>query len=1257
MLAVRQRERPCRVAASSGLNKNLPRKLITAGGHSHAAHIYTHTIISKTTPRTPPNTSNEVGRLKRQPPPVVFEQDLVQRLRDSPVVKLANQDAGSRPPAKKQPATSHARSILFLMFSCCARAMGEATTPFVALARDGTDGQQTHADNSSQRRIPRVVWQTVRSRLGLSSSFNASWKLMVKANPGWTFNLVDNEDMERTVQSHAPTAALRAFQSINHAFGAARADFWRYLVLLSLGGVYFDADICINMPLDDFISVSDRCVLFSEPNVFPYDWNTTMGDVQPHTKHEQMRRYLRWPADGTRACGLPPIVVAQWFIAAEPGHPLLREAVELVTAQVQAWDDTNPLSREFDSRIKVLYLTGPSIWNQAIRNTISALSGCAERGGDVRSESEIGAMRINELDMRFHKSWFRITNKQRLRGYVASRLPAVPAIRYHCLNPTTNGNGALHYASLDKDTPFKKAGSDHARMPAATAHASSCEPAIPIADVQLSEVALVCDAVYRWVNPSSITPSIANKIRNQQRYRDNDELRFSMRSFAGMQGVRYLHTVAKGEPPSWLDVTHPRIFWWSETRLLNELRILRGITSPLRVFNSEPAKLAITRIPNLADRFLLVDDDYFAIPQRNSKGCAGISCLSTRIFFDAAGVPLHPETVLSSHRPIPMLRSAYFSAVAAESDADIERQLTSGVNRVVTPRAASESVTDPMVRWCVAMKCNGTARPLDMAGATRFSQQANGRRCSEQFSTPSYTKPVSYGFAGCNATPLNSEQSSPLALFFLQHGSPSRHSPFPATEPFFEEVWHLRPYLMTVNDDWPIAPNDYARSLVPFKDFLVRMYPQSMPWEIINTTSILPLERKHSTPIAELSRVSPGGQRASPGVTLNASFKRQLHQRHDAQLQAWRCNSSSDVLMLPRQAFDIPPGLLPLLSQLDAQVLEGLHRNDKRLSVEQLTASVTNLDLVDLDNTISFDPPPQAAADRRQLRVAEFNAGRGRHWCEIAAQVLRSPDLRAVDVWFLNEFDLGMARSEQLHTLRLLAYALGLNYAWGAEFVELTNGNAAEQHRTRGRRNRYGLHGNGLLSRWPLSNATIIRMPGMDALYHHNRSRPRDTAGGYEKRLGGRMSLFATADVEGTEVLLIATHAQTSWEMDTAHTGAASQLVRTHIANLDTIAAARGADPPLILLGGDTWPQTCEWVGLTGLVTDKGRTNWVNPRTSKVTFGARGLDDYICGRGFRRTSEPVRTVTVGCLAHTQACQFQFVLSDHIFVTVNVSWGR
>ena len=72
-------------------------------------------------------------------------------------------------------------------------------------------------------------------------------------------------------------------------------------------------------------------------------------------------------------------------------------------------------------------------------------------------------MRINELDVRFHKSWFHITSKQHLSGSVASKLPAVPAIRYHCINPTSNGRGVLHYASLDKDTPFKKVGSDDPR--------------------------------------------------------------------------------------------------------------------------------------------------------------------------------------------------------------------------------------------------------------------------------------------------------------------------------------------------------------------------------------------------------------------------------------------------------------------------------------------------------------------------------------------------------------------------------------------------------------------------------------------------------------------------------------------------------------------------------------------------------------------------------------------------------------------------
>ena len=103
------------------------------------------------------------------------------------------------------------------------------------------------------------------------------------------------------------------------------------------------------------------------------------------------------------------------------------------------------------------------------------------------------------------------------------------------------------------------------------------------------------------------------------------------------------------------------------------------------------------------------------------------------------------------------------------------------------------------------------------------------------------------------------------------------------------------------------------------------------------------------------------------------------------------------------------------------------------------------------------------AIDTEEGTLAELNAERGRYWCELAAQVLATPVLNQVDVWLLNEFDLGMARSEQQHTARLLAYALGLNYVWAAEFVELSNGNKQEQARTAGRENRWGQHGNAIL--------------------------------------------------------------------------------------------------------------------------------------------------------------------------------------------------
>ena len=101
------------------------------------------------------------------------------------------------------------------------------------------------------------------------------------------------------------------------------------------------------------------------------------------------------------------------------------------------------------------------------------------------------------------------------------------------------------------------------------------------------------------------------------------------------------------------------------------------------------------------------------------------------------------------------------------------------------------------------------------------------------------------------------------------------------------------------------------------------------------------------------------------------------------------------------------------------------------------------------------------------------------------------------DVIILTKMDIGMARRGNVHTVRKLAFELGMNSAWGLEYVELTNGNAKEQAATEGMDNSVGLTGNAILTKCKLFDPRIVRDPLGE---EHSSS---------ELRLGGRMGVFA----------------------------------------------------------------------------------------------------------------------------------------------------
>lgn len=150
--------------------------------------------------------------------------------------------------------------------------------------------------------------------------------------------------------------------------------------------------------------------------------------------------------------------------------------------------------------------------------------------------------------------------------------------------------------------------------------------------------------------------------------------------------------------------------------------------------------------------------------------------------------------------------------------------------------------------------------------------------------------------------------------------------------------------------------------------------------------------------------------------------------------------------------------------------------------------------------TDNFLPPPETVPER--LGVLMFNMERGVHLPEIQEFLRDCPDIQPFDIILANELDDGCVRSGNKNTARQLARAFGLNYAWGLEFIELVDD-----------RNEKGFHGNAVFSRWPIRRAGVIRLPEEYNWYFDR-----------QKRIGGRLAVFAELDVGGKPLGAVSIH-------------------------------------------------------------------------------------------------------------------------------------
>lgn len=194
--------------------------------------------------------------------------------------------------------------------------------------------------------IPRIIHQTYYQE-PLPDTLAENVANIKSLNPGWEYRFYNDDDIVRFISSNFPAAVLTYFERIDPRYGAARADFFRYLLMYKVGGVYLDIKSTTRLPLDTVIRPHDKFILSS--------WDSAVnGTHEGWGKHHELNK-------------IGGAEYQQWFIASAPGHPFMRSVIEYVMKNI----DNYVPSLHGHGKPAVLRVTGPIAYSLAIHSILA----------------------------------------------------------------------------------------------------------------------------------------------------------------------------------------------------------------------------------------------------------------------------------------------------------------------------------------------------------------------------------------------------------------------------------------------------------------------------------------------------------------------------------------------------------------------------------------------------------------------------------------------------------------------------------------------------------------------------------------------------------------------------------------------------------------------------------------------------------------------------------------------------------------------
>jgi endonuclease/exonuclease/phosphatase family metal-dependent hydrolase len=142
------------------------------------------------------------------------------------------------------------------------------------------------------------------------------------------------------------------------------------------------------------------------------------------------------------------------------------------------------------------------------------------------------------------------------------------------------------------------------------------------------------------------------------------------------------------------------------------------------------------------------------------------------------------------------------------------------------------------------------------------------------------------------------------------------------------------------------------------------------------------------------------------------------------------------------------------------------------------------------------------------VRVVSWNINRG---LKLGGTIEFLAGAKA-DIILLQEVDVNCQRTHRINVAREIAQKLQMNYVFGREFQELTQGSKTSA----------AYHGQATLSRWPLSNSRIVRFQKQSHFWRPHWFLPEIPP--FQERLGGRLALVSEANIAGKTIVTYNLH-------------------------------------------------------------------------------------------------------------------------------------